>query len=84
MIEDNLASSSSATGSSDSTAPPLEWLETQICELAGHLTAATYRFLALLGDFDERRGWAEWDLPSCAAWLAPTARSAARTTDTRT
>ncbi len=51
-------------------APPLEWLETQICELAGHLTAATYRFLVMLGDFDERRGWAEWDLPSCAAWLS--------------
>jgi hypothetical protein len=49
---------------------PLELLETQICELAGHLTAATCRFLLLVGDFDARRGWAEWDLPSCAAWLA--------------
>ncbi len=51
-------------------APPLEWLETQICELAGHLAAATCRFLVLLGDFDARRGWAEWDLPSCSAWLS--------------
>ncbi len=50
--------------------PPLEWLETQICELAGHLTAATARFLVLLGDFDDRRGWASWDFPSCAAWLS--------------
>jgi hypothetical protein len=37
---------------------PLERLEAQICELAGHLTAATCRFLVLLGDFDARRGWA--------------------------
>ncbi len=49
---------------------PLERLEAQICELAGHLTAATCRFLILLGDFDDRRGWASWELPSCAAWLS--------------
>ena len=49
---------------------PLERLEAQICELAGHLTAATCRFLVLLGDFDARRGWASWDMKSCAAWLS--------------
>ncbi len=49
---------------------PLERLEAQICELAGHLTAATCRFLVLLGDFDARRGWASWDMGSCAAWLS--------------
>jgi hypothetical protein len=49
---------------------PLERLEARICELAGHLTAATCRFLVLLGDFDARRGWASWDMPSCAAWLS--------------
>jgi hypothetical protein len=49
---------------------PLERLEAQICELAGHLTAATCRFLVLLGDFDARDGWASWDMPSCAAWLS--------------
>jgi 5-methylcytosine-specific restriction endonuclease McrA len=75
MIEETLSSSnldSGETGSGEtgSAEPPLEWLETQICELAGHLAAATYRFLVLLGDFDERRGWAEWDLPSCSAWLS--------------
>ena len=71
MIEESLSASSYASATStDQAAPPLEWLETQICELAGHLTAATHRFLVLLGDFDERRGWAEWDLPSCAAWLS--------------
>ncbi len=51
-------------------AVPLERLEAQICELAGHLTAATCRFLVLLGDFDARRGWADWDMNSCAAWLS--------------
>jgi hypothetical protein len=49
---------------------PLERLEAQICELAGHLAAATCRFLILLGDFDARRGWASWEMSSCAAWLS--------------
>jgi endonuclease/exonuclease/phosphatase family metal-dependent hydrolase len=44
---------------------PLERLEAQICELARHLTAATRRFLVLLGDFDARRGWASWEMTSC-------------------
>ncbi|HYZ52822.1 MAG TPA: DUF222 domain-containing protein [Streptosporangiaceae bacterium] len=54
----------------DPAAVPLGRLEEQICELAGHLAAATCRFLCLLGDFDEREGWAVWDMPSCAAWLS--------------
>ena len=58
----------------DGTVPrdavPLERLEAEICELAGHLAAATCRFLVLLGDFDARRGWASWDMPSCAVWLS--------------
>ena len=49
---------------------PLERLEAQICELAGHLAAATCRFLVLLADFDARRGWATWEMSSCAAWLS--------------
>src|SRR5580704_9143416 len=49
---------------------PLERLEAQICELAGHLAAATCRFLVLLGDFDARRGWAGWEMNSCAEWLS--------------
>ncbi len=48
----------------------LERLEAEICELAGHLAAATCRFLVLLGDFDARRGWADWEMSSCAAWLS--------------
>jgi Domain of unknown function (DUF222) len=49
---------------------PLERLEARICELAGHLTAATCRFLELVADFDNREGWASWQMPSCAAWLS--------------
>jgi hypothetical protein len=49
---------------------PLERVEAEICELAGHLAAATCRFLVLLGDFDTRRGWASWEMTSCAAWLS--------------
>jgi hypothetical protein len=48
----------------------LDMLEARICELAGHLAAATYQFLVLVGDFDARGGWANWQLPSCSAWLA--------------
>jgi hypothetical protein len=63
-----------ATSVLDSTVPldsvPLERLEAQICELAGHLAAATCRFLVLLGDFDARRGWASWEMTSCAAYLS--------------
>src|SRR5690348_14819690 len=49
---------------------PLERVEAQICELAGHLAAATCRFLVLLADFDARRGWAGWEMGSCAQWLS--------------
>src|ERR1700761_2419312 len=48
----------------------LERVEAQICELAGHLAAATCRFLVLLADFDARRGWASWEMGSCATWLS--------------
>ena len=53
---------------------PLERLEAQICELAGHLTAATCRFLILLADFDARRGWASWEMNSCASGCRGSAR----------
>src|SRR5258708_34679587 len=47
----------------------LEELEAQITELAGHLNAANYRWLTLIGEFDRRHGWADGKLPSCAHWL---------------
>jgi hypothetical protein len=49
---------------------PMEHLEAGICELAGHLAAATCAFLLLVADFDAREGWTAWEMPSCAAWLA--------------
>jgi hypothetical protein len=63
-------SASPASLSGDDGPVPLERLEAQICELAGHLAAATCRFLVLLGDFDACRGWADWEMSSCAAWLS--------------
>ena len=47
-------------------------LEAQICELAGHLNAATYRFLLLIAEFDRREGWGHGDgvTRSCAHWLS--------------
>jgi hypothetical protein len=47
-----------------------EQLEAEICTLAGHIAAATCRFLDLILDFDDREGWASWDMTSCAAWLS--------------
>lgn len=49
---------------------PLEWLEAEICTLAGHLAAAECRFLMLVGEFDRRNGWASWQCMSCAHWLS--------------
>src|SRR5688572_20603415 len=41
----------------------------RITELAGRLNAANARWLALIAEFDRRRGWAEWGVKSCAHWL---------------
>jgi hypothetical protein len=49
---------------------PLELVEREICELAAHIAAATCRWLLLVAEFDERRGWAEWGVWSCAHWLS--------------
>ena len=44
-------------------------LESQITELAGHLNAASFRWLELIAEFDRREGWADGSTPSCAHWL---------------
>jgi hypothetical protein len=44
-------------------------LEAQITELAGHLNAANHRLLALIAEFDRRKGWADSATQSCAHWL---------------
>ena len=70
MIESVELTSAGTLSGEDAEGVPLEALETEICELAGHLAAATCRFLRLIADFDERRGWASWEQRSCSAWLA--------------
>jgi hypothetical protein len=49
---------------------PTEWLETEITTLAGHIAAATCRFLLLLGEFDRREGYHRCECISCAQWLS--------------
>ena len=49
---------------------PLERLEAEICELAGHLAAGECRWLLLLSEFDRREGWSGWGLQSCAHWVS--------------
>src|SRR5580698_8568766 len=44
-------------------------LADQITELTGHLNAASYRWLTLIAEFDQRGGWHGAKLCSCAHWL---------------
>jgi hypothetical protein len=45
-------------------------LDREICTLARHMNAETYRLLVLVREFDDRFGWAKWGLRNCAEWLA--------------
>ena len=45
----------------------LEDLGNQIVTLSANITAATYRLLVMIAEFDARSGWAGWR--SCAHWL---------------
>ena len=47
----------------------LENLENDITELAAHINAATYRLFELICLYDEKEGWAQHGLASCAHWL---------------
>jgi hypothetical protein len=44
-------------------------LEAQITELVGHLNAANRRWLALIAEFDRRKGWHDGLTQTCAHWL---------------
>ena len=48
---------------------PLERLEAQICEGAAHLAAGVGRWLLLVGEFDQRKGYERWECRSTAFWL---------------
>jgi hypothetical protein len=54
-------------------------LESELLGLAGHIAAAEARFLQLLGEFDERGGWAGDGILSCAHWLSWRAGMSRRT-----
>ena len=54
----------------DVTVVPLERLEAEICQLAGHLWAAECRWLLMVGEFDRRGAWSSAGLHSCAHWLS--------------
>ena len=47
----------------------LHTLEDQITELAAHISAATWRLLALIREYDLRSGWNCGGTRSCAHWL---------------
>ena len=44
-------------------------LAAAITELAGHLNAANRRWLAMIAEFDRRKGWSDSMTHSCAHWL---------------
>lgn len=48
---------------------PDERLEHELRSLAGHLAAATCAFLVMVGEYDARRAWTQWECLSCAHWL---------------
>ena len=47
----------------------VEQLGAEITELSAYIYAATYRLLVLIREFDERGGWHQPGLCSCAHWL---------------
>ena len=59
------------SGEPDAVPPlTLEALAKQICDLTGVIAAATCQWLLMIAEFDEREGWAEWGVRSCAQWLS--------------
>ena len=48
----------------------LDALEARITRLWGHINAATAQFLALIAEFDQKEGWAQHGMASCANWLS--------------
>jgi hypothetical protein len=49
---------------------PLERIEAEITELAGHMAAAECRWLQLVAEFDDRLGYEQWGSRTCAHWLS--------------
>jgi hypothetical protein len=51
-------------------AMPLERLEAEITELAGHLAAGECRWLGLVAEYDRRAGHESWGCRTIAHWLS--------------
>ena len=49
---------------------PIDVLDHNIQTLCVRINAATYELLVMIREFDERAGWLQWGLNSCAEWLA--------------
>src|SRR4051794_20333295 len=47
----------------------VEQLGNEITELAGHIQAATFRWLCLVAEFDQREGWGTCGVKSTAEWV---------------
>ena len=47
----------------------IDELERGIVNLTARMTATAYELLLMIRDFDERAGWLQWGLESCAQWL---------------
>jgi hypothetical protein len=48
----------------------IDELDAAICTLARQMNAETYQMLVLVRELDDRLGWAQWGLRTCAEWLA--------------
>ena len=49
---------------------PIEELDQGILDLCTRINTATYELLVLIREFDERAGFLQWGLQTCAEWLA--------------
>jgi hypothetical protein len=45
-------------------------LDAEIASLASNMAAATYRWLILIAELDDRESWYEWGALSCEEWLS--------------
>ena len=49
---------------------PIDELDRNILDLCTRINVATYELLVMVREFDERAGFLQWGLASCAEWLA--------------
>src|SRR4051794_740336 len=68
--EETLTPSADHAGQGSVEALATERLEAEITTLAGHIAAATCRWLLLVAEFDRREAWGGWGCRSCAHWLS--------------